>query len=170
MRITLHWLSNLLYLVKGVCMVVVFCGHRTLNDRNKIKRKLANALIEIFKEARNKNLSVSCYCGGYGEFDNMVSNTIDELRSMYKDVIGEKLLVIAYPITVSKSCESIMSSYDSIVYPPIENVPMKFAIVKRNEWMVKQSDVVVAYCEYQWGGAYKMMKLAEKIGKKIIYL
>ena len=32
-------------------MVVVFCGHRILNDRNEIKRKLMGLLVEIFKEA-----------------------------------------------------------------------------------------------------------------------
>lgn len=151
-------------------MVVVFCGHRILNDRNEIKRKLMGLLVEIFKEARNKNFTVSFYCGGYGEFDNMVSSTIDELRALYQDVICEKLLIVAYPITHSKSCETITLKYDDTIYPPIENTPRRFAIVKRNEWMVKQSNVVVAYCEYTWGGPYKMMKFAEKMGKRIICL
>ncbi len=36
------------------------------------------------------------------------------------------------------------SRYDSTTYPPLENVPSRYAIVKRNGWMVWESDVVIS--------------------------
>ena len=35
--------------------------------------------------------------------------------------------------------------YDSTLYPPLENVPYKFAISKRNEWMINESDLIIAF-------------------------
>lgn len=60
--------------------------------------------------------------------------------------------------------------YDSIIYPPIENTPPKFAIIKRNEWMVNKSDLIIAYVNRSYGGAYKSFAYAEKKKKTIINL
>ena len=55
-----------------------------------------------------------------------------------------------------------MLEYDYLLYPSIENVPYRFAIAKRNEWMVEQADIIVSYTEHNWGGAFQMVKFAEK--------
>jgi len=46
--------------------------------------------------------------------------------------------------------------YDDTTYPPLEDVPKKYAISRRNEWMVDQADVVVAYVTHGWGGDRKV--------------
>ena len=58
--------------------------------------------------------------------------------------------------------------YDNTPYPPLEDVPMKFAISRRNEWMVDQADVVVAYVTHGWGGAAATLQYAERKNKRII--
>ena len=60
--------------------------------------------------------------------------------------------------------------YDSVVYPPLEQVPLKFAISKRNEWMISQSDFVIAYVEHSFGGAYQGLHYARQKGKRIVNL
>ena len=60
--------------------------------------------------------------------------------------------------------------YDDVLYPPLETTPYRLAIVKRNEWMVSQSDLVIAYVLYSWGGAARTLEYAEKRKKKIIQL
>ena len=60
------------------------------------------------------------------------------------------------------------SLYDSTMYPPLEAVPRRFAIVKRNEYMVAQSDVIVACVLYSWGGAAATLRCAERQQKRII--
>ena len=61
-----------------------------------------------------------------------------------------------------------MHLYDSTVYPPLENVPLRFAILRRNEWMAQNADLVIAYVKYSHGGASKAMNFAIKNGKKVI--
>ena len=60
--------------------------------------------------------------------------------------------------------------YDSIVYPPLEKVPFRFAISKRNEWMVDNADIIIGYVKNQYGGAYKILEYAKRQRKNIINL
>lgn len=57
---------------------------------------------------------------------------------------------------------------DTSIYPPIENTPPKFAIIKRNEWMMTNADVVIAYVGREYGGAYRSLQIAKRKKKKII--
>jgi hypothetical protein len=61
-----------------------------------------------------------------------------------------------------------MDIYDFSIYPPIETVPRKAAIIKRNEFMVDNGDVVVAYVKHGWGGAAHTLEYAPKKNKEII--
>ncbi len=54
------------------------------------------------------------------------------------------------------------------IYPPIENTPPRFAILKRNEWMMTNADVIIAYVTHNYGGAYKSLEVAKRKKKKII--
>ncbi|MBQ7364673.1 MAG: hypothetical protein IJW46_03665, partial [Clostridia bacterium] len=58
--------------------------------------------------------------------------------------------------------------YDESLYPPIENVPLRFAISKRNEWMMTNADLVVVYVNQQYGGAYTSLQVARRKKKKIV--
>ena len=69
-----------------------------------------------------------------------------------------------------KSKSFSLQLYDSILYPPLETVPKRFAINKRNEWMIVQADLVISYIDHEFGGAYKTFAYAKKKKKKIIEL
>ena len=58
--------------------------------------------------------------------------------------------------------------YDDTTYPPLEEVPARFAISRRNEWMVDNADVVVAYVTHDWGGAATTLQYAKRKKKRII--
>ena len=58
--------------------------------------------------------------------------------------------------------------YDDSIFPPIEKTPLKFAISKRNEWMIKNSDLIIAYVNHTYGGAYKSLSTAIRMKKKIL--
>ena len=60
--------------------------------------------------------------------------------------------------------------YDEIVYPNIEHVPYKFAISKRNNFMVDSSDLIIAFVDHAWGGAYATLMYAKRKKKTIINL
>lgn len=53
------------------------------------------------------------------------------------------------------------------MYPEIEGHP-KFAIERRNRWMIEGSEYCLCYINHTWGGAYKLAKLAKRCGKTII--
>ena len=60
--------------------------------------------------------------------------------------------------------------YDSVIYPPLEKVPPRAAIVKRNEWMIEKADLIIAYVKQTYGGAYKALQYAHKRKKMMINL
>ena len=60
------------------------------------------------------------------------------------------------------------ANYDGTFYPPLEKVPRRFAISKRNEYMVNEADIVVAYVTHDWGGAAKTLAYARRKQKEII--
>lgn len=56
----------------------------------------------------------------------------------------------------------ISEKFDQFFYPSLEKVPPRFAILKRNEWLVKNSDFLIAYVKHSHGGAFKTLEFAEK--------
>ena len=58
--------------------------------------------------------------------------------------------------------------YDTVLYPPLERVPPRFSISKRNEWMMSQADLIIAYVDHNYGGAYKSLQVAKRKSKRII--
>lgn len=56
--------------------------------------------------------------------------------------------------------------FDEIVCPPLESVPPRAAIVRRNFWMVERADAVVA-CVIFGGGAAKTLSYAVKKNKPV---
>ena len=69
-----------------------------------------------------------------------------------------------------KKQKSVSTYYDAIVYPEIEDKPLKFAISYRNKWMAEQADLVIAYVNHNSGGAWQTYQHAKRKKKTIINL
>lgn len=98
------------------------------------------------------------YVGNNGNFDRIVTVILDELKKKYPYI--QLVAVLAYLSDAKKIdvCETL--------YPEgIEKAPKRFAIDRRNRWMINHADVVVAYVERRYGGAYKFVNVAKS--KKI---
>ena len=59
---------------------------------------------------------------------------------------------------------------DTMLPEGIELVHPRYAISWRNNWMLQQSDFVVAYVAHSWGGAAQYMQKAIGSGKTVINL
>ena len=59
--------------------------------------------------------------------------------------------------------------FDEIIIPQI-NCPPKYAIIKRNKYLIDVADIVIAFVKYPWGGSYNTLEYAKKKNKKIINL
>ncbi len=140
-------------------MTCTFFGHR--DTPMAIAEKLKGVLIDLIESGVDTFL-----VGTEGGFDGMVYATLCELKGAYPQIKVSR--VLAYLPT---KADSLGEDAEDTVYPEgLETVPKRFAIAKRNEWLVKQADTVVCYIERQFGGAAKYTEYAGKKGRRIINL
>ena len=145
-------------------MIITFCGHSNFSFNDATKDELKNLLIENIR----KNPTCKFYLGGYGNFDGLCLRTLKELKNDFPEI--ELIFITPYLDTNYSKLEFAKYHYDDVIFPPLENVPRKFAILKRNEWMVDEADLVIAYVMYSWDGAAKTLKYAKRKKKTIINL
>ncbi len=137
-------------------MIVTFCGHSKIYKTEEISKWLDMILPSLIEGGAN-----IFYLGGYGDFDSLAASAVRRQKAVYPDI--ESVLVLAY---LNRDVDA--SRYDTTTYPPLERVPPRFAILKRNEWMVSVSDVVVSGVTHGWGGAAKTLDFAKR-KKKVIF-
>ena len=139
-------------------MRVTFCGHSQLYGDPEIENRLKNEIEELILKGADE-----FFLGGYGQFDNLCAKCLKTLKEIYPHI--KSVLVIPY---LEKSYPTFL--YDETLYPPLEDVPKRFAIVKRNEYMVEKSDVIISYVTRTYGGAYSTLNYAKRKKKTIINL
>lgn len=137
-------------------VIAVFCGHAQVENRDAVEAWLAQVCRGLILEGVD-----TFYFGGYGGFDRLAAQTVIRLRRDFERV--RSVLILPYLNTPVDT-----SLYDVTLYPPLETVPPRFAIARRNEWMVGQADVVVAYVTHPWGGAAKMLQCARRKQKRLM--
>ncbi|MBE6787896.1 MAG: DUF1273 domain-containing protein [Ruminococcaceae bacterium] len=135
-----------------------FFGHR--NTSKEIKPLLKNILIDLIE---NKNIT-KFYVGTHGSFDITVQKLLKELKEDYPHI--NYYIVLAYLPQKNNS----YNDYDNTIYPDLENIPLKYAIIERNKWMINKSDYIVCYVENTFSNAHKFLELARKKNKIIINL
>lgn len=147
---------------------ITFCGHRDVIEYNAVYKELLSTLEQFFIFSEYNGTLLEFYCGGYGTFDSMSSKAISELKEKYPKSNIKKLLITPY-ITKShqEKIDSMRKNYDEVVFPPLETVPLRFAIPERNKWMVRECDYVIAYVTHGWGGAAQTLHYAYVKRKKI---
>ena len=144
-------------------MIITFFGHSNFTENLAVKEEIFNLL----KERINGEM-VTFYIGGYGNFDNFALKICKE----YKSTNNAKILFVTPYLGdwLNKRKEYFEKEYDEILYPDIENSPLKYAIIKRNEWMVKRSDLIIAWVNVRFGGAYNALLYAKRKNKEYINL
>lgn len=147
-------------------IVVTFCGHAQISVEER-RDKLKEFINKIIDD--NSDKFISFYCGHKGLFDCLASRVIDEVRRE-RVVNCEKVFITPY---FAVKDENIKDLYDDIVYPPLESVPLRFAIIRRNEWMVNEADYLISGVMFRFYRSAKTLEYAEKkfknYGKPIIY-
>ena len=107
------------------------------------------------------------YVGNNGQFDYLVAEVLRKLKSRNPQISYS--IVLAY--LPEREKEHNQLSYTETIYPEgLEDTPPRFAISKRNKWMVMQSDYVIAYVEHSFGGAAQFTEYARKKHKTVINL
>lgn len=147
-------------------MIITFAGHKDVGMSEELKARI----VAILKKYVMKE-EIVFYCGGYGKFDNACAKIVKELKIEYPSI---KLFYITPYVgdgaKLRLEIAKMSGYYDDIIYPGLEHVPYKFAISKRNEYMVDAADLLIAFVEHDWGGAYKTLLYAKRKKKEIINL
>ncbi len=137
-------------------MTVTFCGHSRIVHQEEIVKWLDVILPSLIEGGAD-----TFYLGGYGDFDRLAAAAVRRQKAVYPHI--ESILVLPY---LNRDFDT--SAYDSTTYPPLENVPPRYAIIKRNQWMVSESDVVISGVTHSWGGAAKTLDCARR-KRKIVF-
>lgn len=134
-----------------------FFGHRDCPD--SIRPKLRSVLIDLIENQQVDTF----YVGRQGSFDALVYATLRELSAEYPH--------IRYAAVLERLSGKNTDDFTETLFPEaMENVPPRFAINRRNNWMLQQADFVVVYVTHTWGGAAKFAGKAGKQGKIVINL
>ena len=134
-----------------------FFGHREVT--HNIKPKLTAIIEKLITE----DSVTEFYVGHQGQFDSMVYSVLKELKAKYPHI--RYTVVIAY-----MPDEHIKEVYgeDTLFPDGMESVSKKFAISRRNDWMIQQSGFVVCYVHKITGGAAKFREKCVRKKLKVI--
>ena len=134
-----------------------FFGHR------EVTHNIREKLIKIIEKLVTEGGVTDFYVGHQGQFDSIVYSVLKELKSKYPQL--RYTVVLAY---MPDSYIKEVYGGDTLFPDGMENVPKKYAISKRNDWMIQHSDYAVCYVHKITGGAAKFRDKAEKRRLQII--
>ena len=96
-----------------------------------------------------------------GVNESLETKSVKELKLDYPFI--KSYLILAYiPTDKNKSDINRYDDFDDTIYPNLETIPPKYAIIKRNKWMIDRADFLITYVHNEWGGAYRTLSYARK--------
>jgi len=135
-----------------------FIGHK--DCPSSIKPKLLSAIEDLIT-----NKDVTCfYVGTHGRFDHIVYESLCELEKKYNIKI---FVVLAY---LNKINDIYYDSQKTIYPEGLEGVPLRFAISKRNIYMIENADYMISFVDNTISNSYSFVKKAMKKNLNVINL
>lgn len=135
-----------------------FAGHSTLySGKNELLKRLRATAVDLIEH----HGVTQFWVGHYGSFDGCAAVTIRDLKKDYPYI--ELDLIIPYLTKeINEYSREYNEKYDHILMADVpENTPHQFYIVKTNEYMVNESDFIICYVQFPWGGAARTMRYAK---------
>lgn len=136
-----------------------FFGHRDCPDT--VRPALRAAIEELI---RNEAVD-TFYVGNQGRFDACARVCLRELQKKYPHI--RYAVVLAY-LPAKRNEHEDMS--DTMFPEGQELVHPRYAVVRRNRWLLERADFVIAYVAHSWGGAAKYVREARRRRKNVIDL
>lgn len=143
------------WMKRSIC---TFFGHRDCPE--SVKEELQTTIEELICQGVD-----TFYVGDTGLFDTYVKTTLMTVQKRYPHI--HYAVVLSHLPLPNKHPKF---NAPTLFPEGLEKCPARFAIERRNQWLVKQADWVVCYVHHPFGGAYKFAQLAKTRGKTIINL
>ena len=139
-------------------MICTFFGHRDAPDN--IRNLLKSTVLTLI----NKNGVKKFYIGNNGNFDFLAQSILEEVVKSETSV--------EYFIVISTLGEKVVfGNRNNTLFPEgLETALPKFAISKRNDWLIKNADFAITYVRNSYSNAYKLATKAKKKGLTVINL
>ena len=99
--------------------------------------------------------------GNRGKFDGYAATAIKSLKQRHGDI--SLLLLLAYH--PGERTVDLTEGFDNSYYPPLENVPRQYAIVRANKHMVDTADSIICYVKHI-GNTRNLLEYAQRRQKK----
>lgn len=140
-------------------MICTFIGHKN------VPVGIDAVLRETVKKLIEKENVDTFYVGNHGGFDFAAKKALRILKKEYPSI--KYNVVLAYLPARSKNISN--TEVEETLYPEeLENVPPKYAIIKRNYWMIDRADTVITYITNSIGNSAQFGDYAKRKGKRII--
>lgn len=137
-------------------MICTFFGHR--DAPGSLRSLLKSTILELIA----KRGITLFYVGNNGNFDYMVQNVLEE--------IAKSGVPIEYYIVLSTPLEkAIGKAQHNTIFPEgLEKALPRYAISKRNDWLIERSDFAITYVRHTFSNAYKLAEKAKRKGLEVI--
>lgn len=134
-----------------------FAGHSNYNPNKDEIQNLYNLIEKLITQKGVTEFGI----GNYGSFDSISAHAVYDFKNKYKNI--KLCLVIPYITKKITEYKELYKKYDEIIMANIPaGTPVKYRIIKCNEYMVNNSDYLIAYVNHNWGGAAKTYNYALK--------
>ena len=146
-------------------MTVAFFGHSEYVETYMDKERLL-----VLLEQKIGDSPVEFFLGEYGGFDRFAYGCAREFKKNHPH--AKLVFVSPYPFLLKRQCDIDEKGkrFDLVLYPPLENIPPRYAILRRNRWMIEHSDMVFVYVKHRYGGAYAAYQYAVKTSRELYNL
>ena len=136
-----------------------FIGHREADER---LLPILTAAIEWLITEEQVSFF---YVGGYGGFDRIAATAVKRMKLQHPEIT----LMLVLPYHPAERPIETPYGFDGTYYPEgLEKVPRRYAIVRTNEIMVKQSDWLVSYVRHGASNSRRILEYAQKQGTACI--
>ena len=120
------------------------------------------SLIEQAAEKHYREYGVRTFIvGSRGSFDSYAATAVKSLKRRYGD-ISLMLLLSYHP---AERPVDLTDGFNNSYYPPLENVPRQYAIVRANRYMVDTADTIICYVKHI-GNTRNLLEDAQRRQKK----
>lgn len=142
-------------------MIYTFFGH------HDTPVSIQSTLEALIRNLLNNDPHPLFYIGTHGSFDSMALETVRKMKPFYPQM---KYAVVLSRIPGQNTAFNPFFDCETLVPDGIESTPPRFAIIKRNKWMLSKADIVITYVTHGLGNAYKLNEAARKRRKQVYNL